>query len=181
MSCKCYIIICSTNDIWWNFARDHDNCQSFLAIIRATRKYINKRYTQNRKQTFSLSFSLCSPVSLSLFLPFFGIHSTHFYACLHVCVCVHLLSGTSPASRISPFLSRFHSSLFDSSYFLEKKTCPRIGHSVSASIVSLRVFFFDIYLFVRLYFIFFAHHRHSTVVAFSPIFCYWMLDAKTDI
>lgn len=75
-----------------------------------------------------------------------------------------------------------HNSLSGSSYFLERKTCARVGHSMSASIVSLRVFFFDIYLsFVRLYFTFLAHHRPSPHRRVSPLIsCHWILDAKTD-
>lgn len=130
---------------------------------------------------------LCAPISLPLFLRFvlrtsYTVYISPFNVYMYMYVCVYIFSQWY-VFRLSPFLSRFHNSLSDSSYFLERKTCTRVGHSVSVSIVFLRVFSFDIYLsFVRLYFTFLAHHHHHReVAAFPLIFCYWMLDAKTDI
>lgn len=109
------------------------SCQGFPTAICATQRYINKRYREQQAASpFSLSFP---PFVLLSSVPLFLrslVYGAHFCIYVHACImCTHLLSGTSPGARISLFLSRLPQ-FSSSSYFLERKTCTRVGHSVSS-------------------------------------------------
>lgn len=113
---KFRIILCSTKITFMKSCRGSrcGNCQGFLAAIRATRRYINKRYRENRKQHFLSRFPfhlLCSYLCTAFSSFRSLVYCAHFCIYVHVCItCIYLLSGTSPGARISPFLSRFHNS-----------------------------------------------------------------------
>lgn len=96
-----YIIMCSTNDNSWNFAEDHDNCQTFLAI-RATREGILINGICRTGSSLAFLSILCTSISLPFFfLPFFGVRSTRIS--MHVC--------TSSQWHISGSQNITHSSL----------------------------------------------------------------------
>lgn len=86
------------------------NCQDFLAAIRATRRYINKRCTQNRKQHLLSRFPFDPLYSylataFSSFRPL--VYSAHLCVYVQTCMCVHLRQPEyHHSSRFSQFSLR---------------------------------------------------------------------------
>lgn len=162
-------------------------------------RYINKRYPGQEPASSSLlSFPLFVLLSQYRFFPVppTGTQRASLVYSVRACVRALAVHLRDPEYHRS---SRFLNSLRLLSYFLERKTSTRVGHSVSASIVSTSRFF-DIYLsFVRIFHLFvslslpislslspfFLRSRsppsRSALVYLYLIFSSWVLDVKTDI
>lgn len=148
-------------------------------------KYINKRYP-GQEATFSSTFhfplsTLCASTSPPLLPSLWGVYGVRFRVlCTRACVRALTVHLWDPEYH---YFSRFLNSSRLLSYFLERKTSTRVGHFVSASIVSPRVAplisicrSFVFFTFLSLYISLAAVHRYRAVLSFISYIL--LLDAR---